>query len=98
MRNVLVLTGERPLHFTRPEADRWVCSTDAEWQGQGHKRIKLTPKGRVRCREIKAVLKVRGFSAIVGETIALSKEPWARAFVSQQLRRPEREKVNREIS
>jgi hypothetical protein len=85
VRNVLVLTGERPLHFTKPEARRWVSSDDAEWQGQGHKRIRLTQKGRVRCHEIKAVLKVRGFSAVVGETIALSKEPWARAFVSQQL-------------
>lgn len=86
MRNVLVLTGERPLHFTRCEADEWVDSRDADWQGQGCKRIRLTLKGRARFRGIKAILKIRGFSTVVGEVIALSKEPWARAFVSQQLR------------
>jgi len=98
VRNVLVLTGERPLHFTRQEAESWVRSEDAEWQGHGHKRILLTSSGRSRYREIKPTLKVRGFSAVVGEVVALSREPWARAFVSQQLRRPERNRVNREIS
>lgn len=85
MRNVLVLTGERPLHFTRQEAERWVRTGSAVWEGQTRKRIRLTVKGRARYREIKPILKLRGFSTIVGEVIAVSKESWARAFVSQQL-------------
>ena len=85
MRNVLVLTGERPLHFTRQEAETWVRSRDATWEGQTHKRIRLTPAGRARYRELKPILKLRGFSTVVGEVIAVNKEPWARAFASQQL-------------
>jgi hypothetical protein len=85
VRNVLVLTGERPLHFTRQEAESWVGSKDATWEGQTRRRVRLTVKGRARYREIKPILKLRGFSTVVGEVIALNREePWARAFVGQQ--------------
>jgi hypothetical protein len=84
MRNVLVITGTQPIHFSNREAQAWVDTKDALWEGRAHKRIRLTKAGLARFRDSKLTIKIRGFSAVVGEAIACSKEPWARTFASHQ--------------
>jgi hypothetical protein len=100
VRNVIVIPGEvviekgkdtqkregRQLYFSQQQARNWVGRGEAEWLGRGEKRIRLTPSGQKRFLEIKATLRLRGRSAVLGEEVALSNEPWARAFEHQQLR------------
>ena len=45
MRNVLVITGTQPIHFSNREAQAWVDTKDALWEGRAHKRIRLTKAG-----------------------------------------------------
>lgn len=102
MRNVIVIPGKvvietgrdtqkrdgRPLYFSHRDARNWVNRGEAEWLGRGEMRIRLTPAGQKRFLEMKATLKLRGFSAIVGGVVAGAKEPWAWAFAKDQLDRP----------
>jgi hypothetical protein len=102
VRNVIVIPGElviesgdgarkmhgKPLYFSHQNARGWVDRKHAVWVGQGEKRIRLTPSGQKFFLEMKATLRLRGFSAVVGETVAMADKPWARAFANDQLDRP----------
>ena len=108
MRNVIVIPGEvviekgkdtqkrrgRPLYFSQQEARNWVERGEAAWLGRGEKRIRLTPSGQKRFLEMKATLRLRGRSTVLGTAIVLSNEPWARAFEHQQLE-PARRRIRR---
>ena len=100
MRNVVVIPGEllieraegvlkarrRPLYVSQQEAKKWVDRGEAEWLGHGEKRIRLTSLGQKRFVEIKPTLRLRGRSAVLGEEVVSTTEPWARVFELQQLR------------
>jgi len=102
VRNVVVIPGElviesgdgvrkvhgKPLYFSHQNARDWVRGRHAVWVGQGEKRIHLTPSGQKLFLEMKATVRLRGFSAPVGQTVAMANAPWARAFAKDQLDRP----------
>ena len=80
MREVKVEFGDKELTISLREAKQWAEQGIAEWLPRRN-RMKFTAR-----RDPKLV--ARGFSAVVGEAVTESKEPWARALASDQLDRP----------
>lgn len=80
MRDVKVEFGGKELTISLDEAKRWADQGIAEWLPRRN-RMRFTAR-----RDPKLV--ARGFSTVVGETVANSNQQWARVLASDQLDRP----------